>query len=147
MRTLTPSNATERCRTAHSLLKMHSRRCGRQVAVPTMRVGELCRVVCSSDYGYGDAGDPPEIPPRATLTFEMELMGVRCMLRDMSATADTTARDTARRLEQLKLEREREVAQAAEARGDAAQRKAAAKAAAAERLANKGQKKGGKKKK
>ena len=114
--------------------------------MPTMRVGELCRVVCSSDYGYGDAGDPPEIPPRATLTFEMELMGVRCMLR--GAEADTTARDTARRLEQLKLEREREVAEAAVERGDAAARKAAAKAAAAERLANKGQKKGsGKKKK
>ena len=29
-----------------------------------MRVGELCRLVCTSDYGYGDDGDPPVIPPR-----------------------------------------------------------------------------------
>lgn len=41
--------------------------------VATMRKGELCRLICRSDYAYGSSGSPPTIPPGATLIFEVEL--------------------------------------------------------------------------
>ncbi|XP_040834673.1 peptidyl-prolyl cis-trans isomerase FKBP4 isoform X3 [Ochotona curzoniae] len=43
------------------------------VAVATMKVGELCRITCKPEYAYGSAGSPPKIPPNATLVFEVEL--------------------------------------------------------------------------
>ena len=39
----------------------------------TMKRGELCELVCRSEYAYGSAGSPPKIPPNATLVFEVEL--------------------------------------------------------------------------
>lgn len=45
------------------------------LGVATMRVGELAKFTCASDYAYGDAGSPPKIPPKATLVFEVELFG------------------------------------------------------------------------
>ena len=41
--------------------------------VATMKRGELCRLICRSDYAYGDGGSPPKIPGGATLIFEVEL--------------------------------------------------------------------------
>ncbi|KAK7891511.1 hypothetical protein WMY93_023474 [Mugilogobius chulae] len=43
------------------------------VGVATMRVGELCQLICKPEYAYGSAGSPPKIPPNATLVFEIEL--------------------------------------------------------------------------
>lgn len=43
------------------------------IAVATMKVGELCRITCKPEYAYGSAGSPPKIPPNATLVFEVEL--------------------------------------------------------------------------
>ncbi|XP_036310643.1 peptidyl-prolyl cis-trans isomerase FKBP4 [Pipistrellus kuhlii] len=43
------------------------------VAVATMKVGEVCRITCKPDYAYGLAGSPPKIPSNATLVFEIEL--------------------------------------------------------------------------
>uniref|UniRef100_A0A8C6E1C1 peptidylprolyl isomerase n=1 Tax=Moschus moschiferus TaxID=68415 RepID=A0A8C6E1C1_MOSMO len=43
------------------------------VAVATMKVGEVCHVTCKPEYAYGSAGSPPKIPPNATLVFEVEL--------------------------------------------------------------------------
>lgn len=37
----------------------------------TMKVGELCQLVCKPEYAYGSAGSPPKIPPNATLIFEV----------------------------------------------------------------------------
>ena len=38
-----------------------------------MKRGELSRLICRSDYAYGDTGSPPKIPGKATLIFEVEL--------------------------------------------------------------------------
>lgn len=43
----------------------------------SMKVGEKALLVIRSDYGYGDAGSPPKIPPKATLNFEVELLGFK----------------------------------------------------------------------
>lgn len=43
------------------------------IAVATMKVGEVCHITCKPEYAYGLAGSPPKIPPNATLVFEVEL--------------------------------------------------------------------------
>jgi len=43
----------------------------------SMKVGEKALLVIRSDYGYGDDGSPPKIPPKATLNFEVELLGFK----------------------------------------------------------------------
>uniref|UniRef100_A0A8C7YDD6 peptidylprolyl isomerase n=1 Tax=Oryzias sinensis TaxID=183150 RepID=A0A8C7YDD6_9TELE len=47
------------------------------IGVATMKVGELCQLVCKPEYAYGSAGSPPKIPPNATLVFEVELFDFR----------------------------------------------------------------------
>lgn len=46
---------------------------GWDLAVASMKAGELCQVTIRSEYGYGATGSPPKIPPNATLIFEIEL--------------------------------------------------------------------------
>jgi len=41
--------------------------------VASMKKGEVARLICRSDYGYGKTGSPPKIPADATLVFEVEL--------------------------------------------------------------------------
>ncbi len=43
-------------------------------AVQKMKKGEKAQVVCPSSMAYGDRGQPPTIPPGATLSFEIELI-------------------------------------------------------------------------
>ncbi|KAG8134832.1 putative Peptidylprolyl isomerase protein [Naja naja] len=42
------------------------------IVVGTMKIGELCQIVCKPEYAYGSAGSPPKIPANATLFFEIE---------------------------------------------------------------------------
>ena len=43
------------------------------IGMATMRKGERSVLKCSSDFGYGDNGYPPVIPPKATLIFDVEV--------------------------------------------------------------------------
>ena len=47
---------------------------GFDVAVSTMRKGELSRFLISPAYGYMHYGAPPRIPAEATVMFEIELL-------------------------------------------------------------------------
>lgn len=44
--------------------------------VPLLSVGEKALLVISSDYGYGEDGASPDIPPNAELHFEVELLAI-----------------------------------------------------------------------
>ena len=44
-----------------------------------MNVGEKAVLTLRSDYAYGEHGSPGQIPPNATLIFEVELMGARAL--------------------------------------------------------------------
>ena len=45
--------------------------------VAGMRVGGLRRLVIPPELGYGSQGSAPEIPPNATLVFDIELLNVQ----------------------------------------------------------------------
>jgi FKBP-type peptidyl-prolyl cis-trans isomerase FkpA len=47
-----------------------------QEALTRLRVGEKARIRCAPATAYGLKGQPPGIPPNATLTFEVEILNV-----------------------------------------------------------------------
>lgn len=51
------------------------------IAVATMKVGEVCHITCKPEYAYGSAGSPPKIPPNATLVFEVSVQAQRARQR------------------------------------------------------------------
>ncbi|KAI9251488.1 hypothetical protein BDA99DRAFT_444400 [Phascolomyces articulosus] len=46
-----------------------------EIAIPTMKVGEIAEITCTYDYGYGEKGSPPLVPKKAALRFVVELIG------------------------------------------------------------------------
>mmetsp|Transcript_9332 Transcript_9332/g.12989 ORF Transcript_9332/g.12989 Transcript_9332/m.12989 type:complete len:189 (+) Transcript_9332:80-646(+) len=47
---------------------------GWDLAIPTMRKGEVAKITIKPEFAYGEKGMAPKIPPNATLVFEVELM-------------------------------------------------------------------------
>lgn len=106
---------------------------GWEVAIPTMHLNEKAQFTIRGDYGYGEAGQGNDIPPNATLEFEVELLAIEAPLQQNSRASDME------RLAALRAEREK----AAKAREEAKLEKERKKKEAIEKLAEKKNKKGG----
>ncbi len=60
---------------------------GWEVAVKTMKRGEISKFTISPELAYGERGSPPKIPPNATLIFEIELFDWK--LEDITKKKDS----------------------------------------------------------
>lgn len=58
------------------LLSLSETTKGWRGALPGMRVGEVRKLTVPPEHAYGAKGRPPDIPPNATLIYEVELLGI-----------------------------------------------------------------------
>jgi FKBP-type peptidyl-prolyl cis-trans isomerase len=49
---------------------------GWSIGVATMKVGEIANFSIHYDYGYGERGYPPIVPPMSHLMFQIELVSI-----------------------------------------------------------------------
>jgi FKBP-type peptidyl-prolyl cis-trans isomerase len=47
------------------------------MGIPGMKVGGIRKLVIPPHLGYGDPGQAPDIPPRATLVFEVQVLEIK----------------------------------------------------------------------
>lgn len=47
---------------------------GWEIAMATMKRGEICRLTCQPEYAYGEQGMGERIQPNQTVIFEIELL-------------------------------------------------------------------------
>ena len=48
---------------------------GWEKGIPGMKVGGKRSLVIGPEMGYGERGNPPVIPPQASLMFDVEVLG------------------------------------------------------------------------
>jgi len=94
---------------------------GWDMAVAKMRPGELAEVTIKSEYGYGKAGSEPDVPPNATLVFEIDLIETK--ERQQALNPDLA------RLQEIRRQREED---ALERAGEEAEKKQKSEVKAAE---------------
>ncbi|OHS96603.1 peptidyl-prolyl cis-trans isomerase, FKBP-type family protein [Tritrichomonas foetus] len=58
------------------------------IAVATMRVGEISKFTCDSKYAYGTRGKEPDIPPNASIIYEIEILGIMKTFSSASKASD-----------------------------------------------------------
>eukprot|EP01032_Pedospumella_encystans_P018450 gene18450-21005_t len=74
---------------------------GWELVLPILSRGERARIVLQPEFAYGDKGYPPIIPPKAVLTFEIELLTFSSQgtaerkTREKKAKADALAQQKA----------------------------------------------------
>ena len=44
--------------------------------ISQLTLGSKAKLTCTPDYGYGEEGAPPKIPPNSDLIFEVELLQI-----------------------------------------------------------------------
>eukprot|EP01088_Endostelium_zonatum_P022187 TRINITY_DN9299_c0_g1_i1.p1 TRINITY_DN9299_c0_g1~~TRINITY_DN9299_c0_g1_i1.p1 ORF type:complete len:186 (+),score=82.48 TRINITY_DN9299_c0_g1_i1:149-706(+) len=87
---------------------------GFDVGVKSMKKGEKALLQISPEMGYGEEGSEPDIPPNATLTFEVELVNI-----ELEAKAEDSdlvrLREIRRKREEAEKEKKAEQAKKAAA--------------------------------
>jgi FKBP-type peptidyl-prolyl cis-trans isomerase len=68
-------NSTRRSGRPESL-NLGEKLTGWREALPGMRVGEVRKLIVPPAMAYGEKGNPPDIPPNATITYEVELVRI-----------------------------------------------------------------------
>jgi hypothetical protein len=82
---------------------------GWEVAVPEMKVGERAQLTIAAAFGYGEAGSGDDVPPGATLVFDVTIVGFKLV----AGVSEERLEEERTRLDGLKADREGAAAKAA----------------------------------